>query len=52
MAQMYWLNNRSRKTGEWSQRQDVMLRTSTEADLSNLSEEELRKLASLAPPSE
>jgi len=23
MAQMYWLNNRSRKTGEWSQRQDV-----------------------------
>ena len=52
MAIMYWLNNRSRKTGEWSQRQDVMLRTSTEADLSNLSEEELRKLASLAPPSE
>ena len=50
MAQMYWLNNRSRKTGEWSQRQDVMLRTSAEADLSNLSEEELRKLASLAPP--
>lgn len=52
MAIMYWLNNRSRKTGEWSQRQDVMLRTSAEADLSNLSEEELRKLASLAPPSE
>ena len=23
MALMYWLNNRSRKTGEWSQRQDV-----------------------------
>jgi hypothetical protein len=23
MAIMYWLNNRSRKTGEWSQRQDV-----------------------------
>lgn len=52
MAIMYWLNNRSRKTGDWSQRQDVMLRTSSEADLSNLSEEELRKLASLAPPSE
>ena len=52
MAIMYWLNNRSRKTGEWSQRQDVMLRTSSEADLSDLSEEELRKLASLAPPPE
>jgi hypothetical protein len=23
MAMMYWLNNRFRKTGEWSQRQDV-----------------------------
>ena len=23
MAIMYWLNNRSKKTGEWSQRQDV-----------------------------
>jgi len=23
MAQMYWLNNRTRKTGEWSQKQDV-----------------------------
>ena len=23
MAIMYWLNNRSRKTGEWSQKQDV-----------------------------
>ena len=23
MAIMYWLNNRSRKTGEWSQRQDL-----------------------------
>jgi hypothetical protein len=23
MAMMYWLNNRSRKTGEWSQRQEV-----------------------------
>lgn len=25
MAIMYWLNNRCRKTGEWSQKQDVML---------------------------
>jgi len=25
MAIMYWLNNRSRQTGEWSQRQDVNL---------------------------
>ena len=25
MAIMYWLNNRSRKTSEWSQRQDVNL---------------------------
>ena len=25
MAIMYWLNNRSRKTGEWSQKQDVNL---------------------------
>lgn len=48
MAQMYWLNNRSRRSGKWSQRQDVTLRTSTDAELSNLSEEELRKLASLA----
>lgn len=23
MAQIYWLNNRSRKTGEWTQKQDV-----------------------------
>lgn len=49
MAIMYWLNNRSRKTGEWSQRQDVMLRTMNDTDLSGLSEDELRKLASLAP---
>ena len=25
MAIMYWLNNRKRSTGEWSQRQDVNL---------------------------
>lgn len=25
MAIMYWLNNRSKKTGEWSQRQDIKL---------------------------
>jgi len=25
MAIMYWLNNRKRKTGEWSQRQDITL---------------------------
>ena len=25
MAIMYWLNNRSRKTGEWAQKQDVSL---------------------------
>lgn len=25
MAIMYWLNNRKRKTGEWSQRQDISL---------------------------
>lgn len=52
MAIMYWLNNRSRKTGEWSQRQDVVLKTSNEIDLSNLSEDELRKLAALSPPVE
>lgn len=27
MAMMYWLNNRSRRTGEWSQRQDVVIGT-------------------------
>jgi transposase-like protein len=27
MAQMYWLNNRHRKTGEWSQRQEVVTTT-------------------------
>lgn len=51
MAGMYWLNNRSRKTGEWSQRQDVTLHSSDEVDLSKLAEEDLRKLASLAPSS-
>ena len=29
MAIMYWLNNRSRKTGEWSQRQEVSLSNDT-----------------------
>ena len=29
MAIMYWLNNRSRKTGEWSQRQEVTLSNET-----------------------
>lgn len=52
MAIMYWLNNRKRNTGEWSQRQDVVLRTFNDADLSGLSEDDLRKLASLAPPTE
>ena len=52
MAIMYWLNNRKRKTGEWSQRQDVTLKTESEIDLSGLSEEELRNLAALAAPQE
>lgn len=47
---MYWLNNRKRKTGEWSQKQDITLRTETEVDLSDMSEEDLRNLAALARP--
>lgn len=50
MAIMYWLNNRKRKTGEWSQKQDITLRTETEVDLSDMSEEDLRNLAALARP--
>ena len=30
MAIMYWLNNRSRRTGEWSQRQEVDVSIGTE----------------------
>ncbi|MCL2453089.1 MAG: helix-turn-helix domain-containing protein [Alphaproteobacteria bacterium] len=46
MAIMYWLNNRSRKTGEWSQKQEVSI-TGLEnmPDMSGLSEEELRAIA-------
>lgn len=50
MAGMYWLNNRKRKTGEWSQRQDISISMSNEVDLSNLTEDELRRLAALSPP--
>ncbi len=49
MAIMYWLNNRSRKTGKWSQKQEVEISgTLHEADLSKLSDEELSALAKLA----
>ncbi len=49
MAIMYWLNNRCRHTGEWSQTQKVELSGSVgNADLSNLSEEELQALAKYA----
>lgn len=50
MAIMYWLNNRKRSTGEWSQRQDVNLSGSldTGPDLSRLTDDELRAIIRLA----
>ena len=46
MAIMYWLNNRKRSTGEWSQRQDINLSGSldTGPDLSRLTDDELRAI--------
>ena len=32
MAAMYWLNNRSRKSGDWTQRQDVNVRFDKDED--------------------
>lgn len=32
MACMYWLNNRSKKTGEWTQRQEVNISTDNETE--------------------
>jgi len=53
MAIMYWLNNRSRKTGEWSQRQEVNV-TGLEnmPDLSRLTEDELRAIARMGTEDE
>lgn len=54
MAIMYWLNNRKKKTGEWSQNQSITLSGSVDTgpDLSKLSEEELRALARSASDGE
>lgn len=54
MAIMYWLNNRKKKTGEWSQNQSITLSGSVDTgpDLSKLSEDELRALARSAPDGE
>lgn len=46
MAIMYWLNNRKRNTGEWSQKQDIKIsgELNTGPDLSKLTDNELRSL--------
>lgn len=49
MAIMYWLNNRSKGTGEWAQSQNIKLSgTVNTVDMSGLSEDELRRIATLA----
>ncbi len=49
MAIMYWLNNRTRKTGEWTQRQEVQLSGGVaNVDLGKLSDEDLVALAKYA----
>lgn len=49
MAAMYWLNNRSKHTGEWAQTQKVELSGNIgNVDLSKLTEEELQALAKYA----
>lgn len=49
MAIMYWLNNRKKNTGEWSQSQKVELSGSVGGvDLSNLSDDDLIAIAKYA----
>lgn len=49
MAIMYWLNNRKKNTGEWSQAQKVELSGSlANVDLSNLSDDDLKAIAEYA----
>lgn len=49
MAIMYWLNNRKKQTGEWTQRQEIELSGSVNSvDLSHLSDEDLIALARAA----
>lgn len=49
MAIMYWLNNRKKNTGEWSQSQKVELSGGlSNVDLSNLSDDELVAIAKYA----
>lgn len=49
MAIMYWLNNRTKRSGEWSQTQKVELSGDlASADLSKLSDEQLEALADYA----
>lgn len=56
MAQMYWLNNRSRRSGKWSQRQEVALEGSIDVKtqdqkirdaLDSLSDEQLDQYENL-----
>lgn len=49
MAMMYWLNNRKRITGEWSQTQNIKVSGSLHGvDLSNMTDDELRNIARLS----
>lgn len=49
MAIMYWLNNRTKNTGKWSQQQKVELSGSVgTVDLSKVSDDDLEKLTKLA----
>ena len=53
MAIIYWLNNRSRATGEWAQSQNVKLSGSISGvNLSGLTEDELKNLAKLGGESD
>lgn len=48
MAIMYWLNNRTKNTGKWSQQQKVELSGSVETvDLSKLTDDQLEAIAEL-----
>lgn len=49
MAIMYWLNNRKKNTGEWSQAQKVELSGNiANVDLSSLTDEDLKAIAEYA----
>lgn len=51
MAIMYWLNNRNKESGEWSQTQNLKVSGNVQnLDLSKMTEDELRNLARLNGP--